>query len=650
MREIIDGYDYTRSIRRDSSAEPKSASEPILSSTKHGLEHTVLEKTHNRRSTQMESDKENVQPPKIAIDDSPTLPSPPAPVFNITNRRYGRHVEPTDLPTSEQTYGETNQLLLITPSDRQILQSAQRTSSQRSFVSSPAEHPFTYSDFDRPVSFLGALPTWNTPELPRGLRSYESSRTRHEYGGKSWTGYPTDTDSAWETQISDSEPDLTMLRRFSDDSYANTSMTGSNIQLPYQLPSFATLPYQGEDDEKENFDPKNLGSPAGSITPKSMQKPLLGDRDTQRAIGFLQSQLCATVDITPAAKEQRRIEARELEIIRLRNPLAVRKATEHVFNRYSASDLHSMSAKLQAGNPPKTPHRPRDSLRKIITMSPTSERKHLLHSPMGSPKPDSPGPNGALAFSDSANTFKTIRYGSPSPGPADMPVGSWSPMQEAVDWPLPPNDPRRSRASLPGFQSRLGVNASHATPAQRPSLRSAMNSQTELRQLRLSSLPKPAQPGGRALTADELIRQQSSWTDRPRVATPNGLERAAAMSPPIHDPVARTWRPRIGYLINNRNRALIRDAWDGHDEGAQAAQALSRRYMLLTAVCPFTALAFAWGHFDPLMAKKTQYRFVEMAPEHKREALVMFLPVGVVAWTFCFVLIGVLIWVATLHA
>jgi hypothetical protein len=72
--------------------------------------------------------------------------------------------------------------------------------------------------------------------------------------------------------------------------------------------------------------------------------------------------------------------------------------------------------------------------------------------------------------------------------------------------------------------------------------------------------------------------------------------------------------------------------------------------MLLTALCPFTALAFAWGHFDPIMARHTKYRFVEMSPEHKREALVKFLPIGIVVWMFWCVIVGVVIWVCTLKA
>jgi hypothetical protein len=177
-----------------------------------------------------------------------------------------------------------------------------------------------------------------------------------------------------------------------------------------------------------------------------------------------------------------------------------------------------------------------------------------------------------------------------------------------------------------------------------------MTGQTELRQLRLISGSGSPHPTGGALTAEEMMHQQPIWTSRPRLA-PDGVERSMMTSPPIHDPVARTWRPRIGALVGDRQpRALIRDQWDGHDSGVQSAHAFSRRYLLLTALCPFTALAFAWGHFDPIMARHTKYRFVEMSPEHKREALVKFLPVGIVVWTFCCVIVGIVVWVCTLKA
>jgi hypothetical protein len=632
--------------------EPKAAGEPHLSSAKHDLKQSSLAKTDDRRSIHTDPGKKDILL-TATIDGVPPKPLlPPAPVFQSTHRRYGRHVEASDLPSSMRTFGETNQPLQILPTECQTVTSIKRASSHNSFTAhngTPPEQSSHGSIFDRPVSVLGALPTWDTPELPRGLRGYESSQTLYDRGGKSWSAYPTDTDSAWETQISDSEPDLAYLTRLSGDSYANTSMGGSWIQLPYQLPSWATLPLQGEDDEKENVEPYGPVSSFGDLTPNSIRSPILKNRDTQRAIELLQGQICANADSPIAAKEKRRVQAKELENIRLRNPLAVRKATEQVYNRYSTTDLHSMGIKYQASNSPKTPLRSRSGLRKIIAKSPTSERRYLLHSPVGSPRSKSPGPNGSLAFSESANTFKTIRYGSPSPTPADMPVGVWSPMQEATDWPLRPTGDRRSRGSL-GFVTRLSLNASHLeASAPRSSLRSAMTGQTKLRQLRLSNSQSP-QFTGRALTAEQMMHQQPTWTSRPR-SEPIADNRGTMTSPPIHDPVARIWRPRIGALINDRQpRALIRDQWDRRNSGVQSAHAFSRRYMLLTALCPFTALAFAWGHFDPIMARHTKYRFVEMSPEHKREALVKFLPIGIVVWMFWCVIVGVVIWVCTLKA
>jgi hypothetical protein len=224
---------------------------------------------------------------------------------------------------------------------------------------------------------------------------------------------------------------------------------------------------------------------------------------------------------------------------------------------------------------------------------------------------------GALVYSETANTFKTLRNNSPPPlPPIDHPVSRWSPATESADWPLGPH-PVSPSARLSRLRSYEAM----------PAMTAQMSPQFAGR---------PNTPHG-GLTDSGFIDRRNAWHALP----PGGTR-----SPSIHDPIG-AWRPRIGALTPTSARTLIRDrCWDGADDAlARRAHRLSRAHLRLTALCPLASLAYGLGLLDHIMARRTSGRFAEMAPEHKRVALTRNLLIGTVAWLCLGCVVGVVIWV-----
>lgn len=143
IREILDGYDYTRFNPFD---DPGSSSSSI-SSIEVGLG-VVIEASDEDdisdfgpavgSSTQRPITRDLTKyTPQQAEFPASSLPTPPAPAH--TGVRY--YSGCSELPTSDQTYGETNQLLQITP---EIVQYAPYSPGEKRY-----ESPFTrrYADY-----------------------------------------------------------------------------------------------------------------------------------------------------------------------------------------------------------------------------------------------------------------------------------------------------------------------------------------------------------------------------------------------------------------------------------------------------------------------------------------------------------------------
>lgn len=632
MREIIDGYDYTRPLPlawldQGQSPSPNRFSKGVK---KQQTPHRAL-RAHfhnNDEFPQRESPKETSS--KGHSDLMNNLPCPPIPSArsNSERSRERRTRLSSEIPTSEQTYGETNQLLRITPphhtgiepSLHDVPSSLELAALYMRQVQSEEEKESNGHDVTRAVNTAGIPRIWSQTELPRSLPGTGPNCAKPERCQRSSSIYPADNDSAWETQVSDSRTDVSMFMRYSSDSqaesYADTSVHSSQADYGGHFGSFVGLGKMELEGGKINA----LVQPTGraSYIPGSDQHFGSGlanaaqKSDTERAIGFLRTQLSARTDASPGEKDKRQHDAEELEILRRKNPAAVRRAVELISKRPLSAPLQVAFTRSPKPKPlpfSRSAYEPKIDFPEAIKLSPMNQH-HNRERPQTPARSDHTL-SGGLYFSDSANTFKTIRPRSSPLSPSENEAVTLSPVPINDEWPLCPG-------TSPSFRAMSGEQ--RATTAQ--STRSATHSQTELKPFR-------------------LFHSNTSRAASPFYAASH-LERAAH-SPPIHDPV-RNWRPRIGKITTDSRRVLIRDRWDWRDSAALEAQNISSHYAYYAAFSPFTSLAFAWGHFDPIIARKTKGRFSEMSPEDKRSALVKSFPISLVVYLFVSVIVGIAVW------
>lgn len=568
----------------------------------------------------------------------PGLPAPPAPVFSPMTRRAPTqshyYADYTDLPTSEQTYGNTGVLLNLTPEQHEVYPRYTGAAANTHEAYRPSFIADSIAAQDGDVEYdkentppgtaglgitapqnvqAGIPPTWSGCDLPR--RSLASGHDQAASGQpvpRSSSFYPADNESVWQsTQASESHQHLGGLPRASENSYADTSIFDENrLSLvgaqgqphndnvittdgafeagPYANTAHRVL-FEGQDDQPQDINTKRAERIMSNkiMEDSMMEKLMIGanlgpDDHSQR-------------------KEQRKAELAELERMRRENPSAIRAASERVMGRFR-------------GRFPIRPYDPRNSYDRVLqeAQGNSSETRGLLS---GSQSPG-PGPSN-LQYHDSVGTFATTPRGAP-PMPGMTVNDAWSPIAS------PPAVMTARTPTATISSARTGNPDEYELDDLTRSVwnRPAMSSQTGLRSLRLgrsnaaSSTTTCPAPPTRPMTDEELAARAPGWTMDPRALTRSAASRRGIDSE----------RPQV----TDETPTLLSVEEGRHPELVRLQKKISSKYFIACCVCPVTTVMFGLGCFDRFIGLKTEGRVKEMRKTDKLWMLQVVLPLQLI--------------------
>ncbi|KAI7086061.1 hypothetical protein KC356_g5351 [Hortaea werneckii] len=544
----------------------------------------------------------------------PTIPAPPPPP-QFPTYDYG-----SDLPTSDQTYGATGELLQMTPAIQHGGGSAAypwpTTGSPiglgvymptDSGDASNSEHV----DFVRSVGQDIPAQWINADQPPSVRNSAQSRRLSGRRFLRSSSRYSIPDDDEWESiRESESRPDFTT--RQSEDSIADVSDYASTHHQSRQAAQGQPTLQQslGSDGAmRETFANKAhrqlMSRPDDRVqdmTTKRMQDIL-----TTRIIeDNLTGKLCPT---TPKVdKEKRKRDMDELNRLKAAHPAKFQVATERTAEQFE--DVNLVRRSILGFGKRRVEHR--NSFEEVMAEAQalgdgrTSSSRPLL------PHPSSAHGHNGLDYSPTQDTSVTVHQ---TPSIPSLPHTPWTPLPNR---PQPVLHPHRRGGATPSTQ-RTG-NAEEfelQTLTRQGRARASIRGQRALLPLQMDGSPSASAPVGRALTDRELMQREPNWTLRPHTNRPRSNLH-------IDDAVPNT----------DVERALLRPGQINNAEMEREQKQISRKYYNWAIWCPISALLFGLGAFDRVARSRGQRSAVtEMCENHKFWALYFATPVGVVAYT-----------------
>ena len=424
--------------------------------------------------------------------------------------------------------------------------------------------------------------------------------------------------------------------RPSQDSYADTSVAGSSHRLSLPLPGIV-IPMPPA--SIRTIWPSGEAASPDSVAARDGTSPSVGSatRDEDGTKGSLHHKAHAVLGLSgvhiPARDAALRVgKQKELQVIGQKTPSAVGKAVEAVRDAIR-SLTHVKPGDTTQANTFKMPS---FGLGKKTSIGRVSQTRGLLT------EPPSPFSNQGLRRSESPNTLQTI--GRRPSDFANSPVRPFSLLNPTgIASPTPARlrgADINSTAQCGGYHpspEALGAESIEMASLSRGRRvsRVAMSSQTELRPLQLADSTAASGFTGR-LTDVQLAEAEGGWTMRPDVSRSSPLTRistrgagSATLGNQSDDdlPVNQLMRPHDALNISTR----------------RIQKKLTRPYFRVCIACPISAALFGLGGLDWKMRQMTAGRVVEMSPSAKKQALTMFLPLGVVLYAAIGILIGVFI-------
>lgn len=156
--------------------------------------------------------------------------------------------------------------------------------------------------------------------------------------------------------------------------------------------------------------------------------------------------------------------------------------------------------------------------------------------------------------------------------------------------------------------------------------KAAMSSQTELRPLALAESTMASGITGGRLTDLQLAGAEGTWTMRPGQSS--------------NHTAVNTHVPLTLRGANDSGTKLI-GAQDARSMPMRRIQRyLTRPYFRVCALCPLTALLFGLGGLDWRMRQMTNGRIQQMSRTAKKQALQVYLPLGLIIYAAVGVTIG----------
>ncbi|KAM3425793.1 hypothetical protein BST61_g7721 [Cercospora zeina] len=563
----------------------------------------------------------------------------------------------SDVPTSEQSYGNTSNLLNLTPrgvnSPPRVelfpCDPATCTDPAHIHVSSRAEPFEIYEDpeeDDPPTPSVVPYPEDDKENIPpddyespliaeRGMHGDTDFRLtdagfrfpdRDEHENDSDAGnlgrqmprsssyYPDDEASEWVTEYGVSQMELNPNSRLSamtDESYADTSDECSEDDFspppaPPQTP-MSEVPDEFPPPKAVNFLGEARDDVAADDDVDSRRRYLIEARIRTLESKIANEQVNSKYTGSPKIDgTQRRAELAELEHLRALVPSESRpfmlKASESM-----TTDKASAQAKLQKAKTFVRPqYHPKINFSRAVALgrhetafNSGSDTRGLLASP------SSPSPYTNLGFNDSTGTFMTVNQESPidARGPA---THLWSPFeQDPTHRAIHVKSPIGKKPHI--IDIELGPMRSSKS---KRSHRAAMGSQYEPRDLHLVQ--------SKRMSDGQLMARSAGWTMFPRQQNVATLGTAGPSNTP--------WSSSSTYPM------LVKPETEQERDVRLEQKRISQRFLYGCAAFPPLSLAFGLGFFDGIIAKRSGGRITEARPSEKRSALTVALPLGLMFW------------------
>ncbi|PPJ53945.1 hypothetical protein CBER1_05847 [Cercospora berteroae] len=673
IKAILEDYEYTRapsSQPEDRSQERDVDTSPSIEYGRGGI---VSDSSYERRQgllSPMHTPDVDSETPSTSISNrsrpQPLL-SAPLPVYRgVANCVPGGNWRSgySSVPTSEQSYGNTSNLLNITPHKENAALRVEDVFPCRPATCRDPAHihvrgrpqPFEVyeeTESDRPPSVrLVQYPhddkenfppdDYESPIIPEfgmhgdtefrlgdagfrfpDLEVQDNNSDAGDLGRvmpRSSSYYPDDGASEWVTEYGVSQMELNRGSRLSAvtvESYADISDDGSEqrFSLP---PAPPQTPVSEVVDE-----PEEIPAPKAVRLLGESKDKVAADEDIDNKVRYILETRIRALESKIADEQvnskytgspkidatQRRAELAELERLRTLLPSDSRplmmKASESM-----TTIKASAQAKLQKAKTFVRPqYQPWVNFSRAVALgrheeafNSGSDTRGLLASP------STPLPYTNMAFNESTGTFMTVNQESPlnTRGPA---TNLWSPFdQDPTHRAIHVKSPIGKKPNI--IDIELGpVRSSKSKGSQR----AAIGSQYEPRDLHLVKTKR--------MSDAQLAARSAGWTMFPRQQGPADPVTGGGGSTP--------WSSSSTYPM------LLKPESEMERDARLEQKRVSKRFLFGCAAFPPFTLLFGLGFFDRLIAKRSGGRFKEACPSEKRNALIVFFPLGMIFWAVC---------------
>lgn len=559
------------------------------------------------------------------VDGAAPVPTPPQPTYNGIRKPALYYTDYSDLPSTDQSYGNTNHLLNITSEA-----AAEYPQNRPYFPCHPATcvdpaHIHIYEDRGPDAPHNSSVEYFEDDDkeevLPDDYQSWRAQdQDDHDDGDlgramlRSSSFYPEDGQSAWITEADPSQSDLRTTHRFSGmsaDSYANTSFVESQHRFSFQPP---TAPAQTS---RPPLSPVFHSPPSvpPAVSAFGAVKAIddiqdIADRRRhliEQRIDVLQSkiaqeQVASGYSGSPKIDgAQRRAELAELNHLRSVLPATSRQFVSKA-NEAAETSKFTAPAKVPKKQAAfaRTPYHPKINFTRALgqhdsAFNSGSDTRGLLASPL------TPSPYTNLGYSESTGTFMTVQQESPL-NVRGAATTLWSPISnDPTHRAIHVNSVAGKKPTVVDFDIELGPMNGKSSRSHR----AAIGSQYEHRELQLVKNSK-------RLTDAQLVERSAGWTTLPsgRHVLPGHYADSSAATFPM----------------------LVRPEHAMSQAARMEQKRISKRYAYPCYALPPLALAFGFGAFDKSIKKVTEGRVTEACPRQKRWVLWAGFPLGLMFW------------------
>ena len=562
----------------------------------------------------------------------------------------------SEMPTSERTYGDTGQLLGLTPKQpiQDLLPTTTHDSGLDARVRPAPGRSTTKTTMTKPGLQNAAASLFDDDGDSFDSRSPQIGRCRMynpSFRKISSNTIHSDGEGDWETTRSESQAEIHLgLPRPSVDSYANTStydeenrlsamsdatIAGKQPIRPYRTTHTHPLMVSESNEEDVNRARKALEKIyKDKVLDHSMVANMIGDQTVSKESRRQDQGIFQGLrDRRQSAILQAHGNDMELEEIRKKNPQAVRLAADQLYFENAPGQLTPQRAVAPLGRVRNVFNRGKPTAEQLSNREIMDEaiaaddNRNLL---AATPTTIC---SSRLAFSESANTFRTFRdeeytlslLEPNSRDALDLGPRPYSPAFPAAAY-TPEQNRRRHADKIPASRHH-----DRATAPRRPARRAAMSSQTSLRALITTGSPTSNIQG--AFTDREMAEASRRWDLFPR--RHNYYRRTQNASGPFPRFHNAPFHPG-----NTNARMLMRPSEAVSPQTLLLQERLSKRFLMRILAFPPLCLLYYNGHYDHWIANKSDGKVKEMSPSRKEDALSWAVLLSIV---YVIIIIGIIV-------